>query len=76
MANGSVGYVPDEAAFAPTGGGYETVLTSYSNLETSAGSKIRDESIALARTFSPEKLPSTQSKPGTPWSYGVLGPDR
>jgi hypothetical protein len=75
MANGSVGYVPDEAAFEPSGGGYETILTSYSNLETKAGSTIRDESIRLARSLKPDPLPFAPGKPGSPWSYGILGPD-
>jgi hypothetical protein len=77
LANGIVGYVPTEDAFAPTGGGYETVLSAYSNLEVAAGAKIAKTSIQLARRLKPGAVPQFTSvkKPGRPWEYGVLGPD-
>jgi hypothetical protein len=76
LANGSVGYVPGRAAFRESGGGYETVLTSYSNLETGAGEKIVKASIDLAGSMKPGTLPSRPlAQEGTPWNYGVLGPD-
>ena len=78
FANGCVGYVPPEAAFAPNGGGYETVLTSYSNLALSAAQQIADASLELAGRFTPGALPQPRQVEGpqAPWSYGVLGPDR
>ena len=77
LANGCAGYVPDEEAFSPSGGGYETVLTSYSNLEPSAGRKIVDVSLKVARSFNPGTLPETPKikSTSTLWDYGILGPD-
>ncbi len=78
LANGCVGYVPTEEAFGPRGGGYETRLTSYSNLETSAGTKILDASLDLARSFHPGAVPQrSKAAPfkGAPWSYGDVRPE-
>jgi hypothetical protein len=76
LANGSVGYVPTEEAFGPNGGGYETRLTSYSNLEITAGAQMRDAAIALARAMKPAPLPTRPIAPAfrSPWSYGNVPP--
>ena len=84
LANGCVGYVPTEEAFGPHGGGYETRLTSYSNLEVSAGRQIVEAGLQLAGQMIPGKVPTPPKAPpfisqsatgakgiGThPWSYG------
>lgn len=77
LANGDVGYVPSEDAFLPSGGGYETVLTSYSNLEVSAGPKIVAAFRELLGRLEPGAVPQRPPAPpfSGPWSYGTLGPD-
>ena len=77
LANGAVGYVPTEAALGPRGGGYETRLTSYSNLIPTAGTLIAQESIALAKQLQPGTIPTRPPHPefrGQGWSYGNLPP--
>jgi hypothetical protein len=77
LANGCVGYVPTEDAFADGGGGYETRLTSYSNLETTAGTRIAKAGIALANSLTPGKVPAPARAPafGKPWEYGSVPPE-
>jgi neutral ceramidase len=77
LANGCVGYVPNEEAFdEKTGGGYETRLTSYSDLEITAGRQFRDAGLELARQLTPAKLPQPAPAPPfkAPWSYGKVPP--
>ena len=77
LANGCVGYVPTEEAFGPNGGGYETRLTSYSNLVITAGTTFRDTGIALTKEMTPDPLPTPPKAPTfvKPWSYGNLPPE-
>lgn len=79
LANGCVGYVPTEDAFGPRGGGYETRLTSYSNLELTAGTQMRDAGIALARRLRPGPTPGAPPRPpftAKAWTYGDVPPER
>jgi len=77
LANGCVGYVPTEEALGPRGGGYETRLTSYSNLGPAAGRHIVEASLALARQLKPGPLPQRPKAPPfkEPWSYGNVPPE-
>ncbi len=77
LANDAIGYVPTEEAMGPRGGGYETRLTSYSNLEPGAGRRIADALIELSRGLMPGLIPTPPARPpfrGQPWSYGNLPP--
>ncbi|MBX7209626.1 MAG: hypothetical protein K1X78_15020 [Verrucomicrobiaceae bacterium] len=78
LANGFVGYVPTEEAFGPQGGGYETRLTAYSNLEITGGTQIANAGIALARQMNPAPVPEPPKAPPftKPWSYGSLPPEK
>jgi len=77
LANGSVGYVPTEEAFGPHGGGYETRLTSYSNLEITAGRQMVEAGLNLARHFTPGHALEPPGPPPfkEPWSYGDVPPE-
>lgn len=77
LANGCVGYVPTEEAMGPNGGGYETRLTSYSNLEVSAGRQIANTGIELANQMTPGKVPSPPAPPAfkQAWGYGNVPPE-
>jgi hypothetical protein len=77
LANDCVGYVPTEEALGPHGGGYETRLTSYSNLEPTAGRQIVEACLRLARQMTPAPIPTPPKGPvvKTPWSYGNVGPE-
>jgi hypothetical protein len=77
LADGDVGYVPTLEAFGPNGGGYETRLTSYSNLDINAGNQFRDVGLSLARELTPVTLPEYPLAPpfkGAGWTYGNQPP--
>ena len=77
LANGCAGYVPTREAFGPHGGGYETRLTSYSNLDITAGDQFRDAGLELAHQLKPAPLPQTPLAPpfkGSGWTYGNQPP--
>lgn len=76
LANGCVGYVPGDAPFAADGGGYETLLTSYSTLAVDAGRRIVEASAEMARRLAPEPKPTPTARGAAGvWSYGGMGPE-
>ena len=78
LANDCVGYVPTEEALSPTGGGYETRLTAYSNLEPTAGRKIAETLIGLSEHFTAGAMPTPppfSAAPGKTWPYGAVPPE-
>lgn len=76
LANGCVGYVPTLKSFGENGGGYETRLTSYSNLIPEAGDQIRDAGIELIKSLKPGAVPELPPPPPfvAPWNYGDIPP--
>lgn len=76
MANGAVGYVPPQSAFGSIGGGYETVLTSYSNLVCDAEERIVTKSLELVCGFAHPKPRNDPTPTITkPWTYGGIRQD-
>jgi neutral ceramidase len=77
LANGSIGYVPTVEAFDRDGGGYETRLTEYSNLEIEAGLKIVDACKRMAGSLAPGPMPQPPQKAPfkEAWSYGSVPPE-
>jgi hypothetical protein len=78
LANDAIGYVPTEEALGSRGGGYETRLTSYSNLEPTAGRQIANALIDFSAGLTPGPVPTAPALPpfrGQPWSYGNLRPE-
>jgi len=76
FANGRAGYIPDGGAFAADGGGYETRLTSYSNLAPDAGETLVRKTLDLVASLPPPvPAPSEAPAPGRPWMYGACPPE-
>ncbi len=77
LANGCVGYIPTEKALGEHGGGYETRLTSYSNLRPDAGSIMREQLIEFAKEMKPGEQPMRPKAAPfrQPWRYGNVPPE-
>ncbi len=72
LANGFCGYLPTREAMSATGGGYETRLTSHSNLAVGAGEQIVAVLAALAARMSPGSMPGEPARPmfRRAWDFG------
>jgi neutral ceramidase len=77
LANDCVGYIPTEEAMGKHGGGYETRLTAYSNLEVGAGDKIVNALIDLTKEMAPGVVPEPPKidPANARWSYGNVPPE-
>lgn len=77
IANDYIGYVPTEESFGPHGGGYETRLTSCTNLSPDAGAIIARASLELAHSLQPGQapLPPKAQNFKEPWNYGNVPPE-
>jgi hypothetical protein len=78
LANGITGYVPTPEAFGPDGGGYETRLTAYSNLDIQAGKVLVNTGVELAKQLKPGMVPEFPKAPpftGEPWDLGSVKPE-
>ena len=77
LANSCVGYVPTEEALGPHGGGYETRMSAYTNLEPTAGTQIVEACVRLAKSLTPGAAPQEDQAPawGSLWRYGSLPPE-
>jgi len=73
-ANGAAGYVPTEDCFGPNGGGYETRLSSHTNLEITASSQIVSAGLSLISRMKPGALPLPRKTPPFTGSDAGLGP--
>lgn len=76
LANACVGYIPTEDAFGEHGGGYETRLTSYTNLDITTGRQMVEAAGALLNQWKPSALPTPPPHDpfAGPWTYGNLPP--
>ncbi len=77
LANGCAGYIPTEEALGEHGGGYETRLTSYSNLDPRAGRIMTDAALELSWEMRAGPVPGRPPAPAFqgPWSYGDVPPE-
>jgi len=79
LANGCIGYVPDEKALGPKGGGYEPAHACSSKLVPAAGKMIAKKSVDLLKKLAPKRrkatgvasAPDGEAPPGQPALTGA-----